>query len=57
MEKYINAISRAESMDDLNFILEMACQDDNTTNADYCRIYDAATAKAHEFTPYVNCSL
>lgn len=55
--KYISIISRAESMDDLNFILEIACQDEDLTNAEYCSIYDAATAKAYEFTPYVNCSL
>lgn len=55
--KYISIISRAESMDDLNFILEIACQDEDLTNAEYCSIYDTATTKAYEFTPYVNCSL
>ena len=56
-EKYISIINRAESMDDLNFILEIACQDEDLTNAEYCSIHDAATTKAYEFTLFVNCSL
>lgn len=39
---YMSRISRLNTMDDLNALVEEAANDDSITNDEYQRIYDAA---------------
>lgn len=57
MDKYENAIRNAESLDDLEFIIELASNDESISSREYCQVYGKAIDRAHDFTPYVNCGL
>lgn len=45
MEIYKEMIAAAQDFETLCNIVEQAADDMNITNADYCRVYDMATAR------------
>ena len=48
MEIYTERIGLAESMEDLENIVEDAADDMGITNVDYCRVYNMCVNKARE---------
>lgn len=48
MSVYFSAIDRAESLADLDRIVELAADDDEITNKQYEQIYDRAFMKIHQ---------
>ena len=45
MEKYVEQIRDAESLDDLDQIIEIAAFDDGITHAEYCKLHKLAMEK------------
>lgn len=46
MKKYLEKIKAAETIDELDAIVEDAAFDENITAGEYCEIYDEALKKA-----------
>ncbi|MBQ2895042.1 MAG: hypothetical protein IJE92_05945 [Clostridia bacterium] len=42
MEDYLGKIKNAETLDELDFIIECAAFDENLTNSEYCELYAIA---------------
>ena len=51
MEKYMEQIANADSLSELNNIVEKAAFDDELETIDYCKVYKNALEKAHEWLP------
>jgi hypothetical protein len=49
MDKYLNKIANAQTLDELDEIVEIAACDDSLLNNEYCDIYAEALKKAQNF--------
>ena len=46
MKDYLRKIEKAETLDELDAIIERAAYDENLTNSEYCELYAIALKKA-----------
>lgn len=48
MKEYIEKINKAETLDELDEIIEEVAFDENLTNEEYCEVYAIGLKKAQE---------
>lgn len=51
MGKYMRQIEKAESLDELNDVIEKAAFDYELPNIDFCKVYKVAMEKAQSWLP------